>query len=86
MELRIKEVLKEQKITALSLADKIGIAQPSMSNIVNGKVAPSLDTLKKIADALEVPITELFEKPSSGNFTCPKCGTILRLNAEVAEK
>ena len=51
MKLRIKEVLKEKKVTALSLAEKIGIAQPSMSNIVNNKVTPSLDTIEKIANA-----------------------------------
>ncbi len=85
MNLRIKEVLKEQKVTAVSLAEKIGIAQPSMSNIVNGKVTPSLDTLERIADALAVNITDLFEKPASGNFTCPNCGASLRLTAEKVE-
>lgn len=85
MQLRIKDVLKEKKVTALSLAEKIGIAQPSMSNIVNNKVTPSLDTVEKIADALGVPITELFEAPAAGNFTCPNCGASLRLSAEVSE-
>ena len=49
MELRIKDVLKEKKVTVVSLAGMIGIAQPSMSNIVNGKSMPSLETLEKIA-------------------------------------
>lgn len=48
MELRIKDVLKEKKVTVVSLAGMIGIAQPSMSNIVNGKSMPSLETLEKI--------------------------------------
>ena len=82
MKLRIKEVLKEKKVTALSLAEKIGIAQPSMSNIVNNKVTPSLDTIEKIANALDVPVSELIDEPKAGNFTCPYCGTELRLTAE----
>lgn len=86
MKLRIKEVLKEKKVTAVSLAEQIGIAQPSMSNIANGKVTPSLDTLEKIAAALGVPVSELIDEPKAGNFTCPYCGTELRLTAEAVGK
>lgn len=65
MELRIKDVLKEKKVTVVSLAGMIGITQPNMSNIVNGKSSPSLETLEKIANALGVNITELFIPSSS---------------------
>ncbi len=82
MELRIKEILKEKKITAISLAEAVGMAQPSMSNIVNGKVMPSVETLEKVAVALGVPFTDLFEQPQQNVITCPKCGTRL----EVKEK
>ena len=68
MELRIKDVLKEKKVTVVSLAGMIGITQPNMSNIVNGKSAPSLETLERIANALEVDITELFAPSSSGGI------------------
>ena len=39
-----------------------------MSNIVNGKSTPSLETLEKIANVLEVDITELFTPSSSGGI------------------
>ena len=68
MELRIKDVLKEKKVTVVSLAGMIGITQPNMSNIVNGKSTPSLETLEKIANVLEVDITELFTPSSSGGI------------------
>ena len=68
MELRIKDVLKEKKVTVVSLAGMIGITQPNMSNIVNGKSTPSLETLEKIANALGVDITELFAPSSSGGI------------------
>lgn len=76
MNLRIKEVLKERKITVVSLAGSVGMAQPSMSNIVNGKTMPSLETLEKIANAIGCPVTELFEQPKTGtaSLTCPHCG------------
>lgn len=56
MKLRIKEVIKEKKFTVVALAGAIGITQPNMSNIVNGKSTPSLETLEKIATALGVEI------------------------------
>lgn len=68
MDLRIKEVQKEKKITVVELAGIVGVAQPTMSNLVNGKTTPSLETLQKIADALGVNITELFA-PKSDDFT-----------------
>lgn len=84
MELRIKDVLKEKKVTVVSLAGMIGIAQPSMSNIVNGKSMPSLETLDKIANALDVPVTELFEQPKTGtaSLSCPHCGKSINIKAE----
>lgn len=84
MKLRIKEVCKEKKVTIISLAASIGIAQPSMSNIANDKVTPSLETLEKIASALNISITELFEQPKkdSLNFACPHCGNPINLKVE----
>lgn len=84
MELRIKEVLKEKKVTAVALAGMIGMTQPNMSNIVNGKSMPSLETLDKIANALDVPVTELFEQPKSDtvSLSCPHCGKSINIKAE----
>lgn len=83
--LRIKEVLKEKGKTIQLLSDEVGITYANMNNIVNEKSTPSLPTLQKIAEALQVPIVELFEPqvmPDSNIITCPKCGTRL----EVKEK
>lgn len=84
MELRIKDVIKEKKVTVVALAGMIGITQPNMSNIVNGKSMPSLETLEKIASALGVPVTELFEQPKSdiARLTCPHCGKNINIKAE----
>ena len=70
--LRIKEILKEKGIYQKDLSEKIGVAEISLSRSINGN--PSLDTLQKIADALNVPISELFERPESDTITCPNCG------------
>lgn len=63
MKNRIKEIISERPgLTVAGLAKKVGITQPNMSNIVNGKTNPSLETLEKIALALNVEIVELFEE------------------------
>lgn len=84
MELRIKDVIKEKKVTVVALAGTIGITQPNMSNIVNGKSMPSLETLEKIANALNVPVTELFEQPKSDitQITCPHCGKNINIKVD----
>lgn len=85
---RIKEILKEigtkeNGLTSISaLATKAGVTQPTLSNIVNNNATPTTDTLQKIADALNVHISELFERPDDNVFRCPKCGTTL----EIKEK
>lgn len=65
MNTRIKEILQEKKMTVSVLADTIGITRANMSNIVNGKTNPKMETLKKIADALKVKLSDLFEKKES---------------------
>lgn len=62
MSLRIKEICKNKGLTLGELADKMSIKRESLSRAINGK--PNLDTLEKIAGALGVKITDLFEDAS----------------------
>lgn len=63
MELRIKELIKDKGTTIQNIADVIGINRVTLSNSINGN--PTLETLEKIANALGVPVTELFDKSSN---------------------
>lgn len=75
MILRIKDIAKAKKMTIKSLAEKVGITQPNMSNIVNEKTMPSIQTLQNVADVLDVHISELFVNPdNSTSIICPNCG------------
>ena len=67
MNLRIKEVIKEKGMTITELADKMGINRVNLSNMVNGN--PTVETLTKIATALNVPITELFSAGTNEELT-----------------
>ena len=58
--LRLKEVLKEKKVTGKELADMVGVSQPAISEFVNNKSHPRPELLLKIAAALDVDLRELF--------------------------
>lgn len=54
---------KLRGLTQIDLAERANISRTHISNIEapNGTTSVSLDTLFDIADALEVPIKELFD-------------------------
>lgn len=88
MKARIKEIMQEKGVSSVVLAEKIGVSKVTVSNLINNKTMPSLKTMEDIANALEVPMWQLFassEEVGGNTFTCPKCGTRLKL-VEDTEK
>jgi len=89
---RIKELIKEKGYTQAEFAEKLQISRVGLSQLINGK--PSYPTLEKIADALNVPMWQLFASPKEvqqrkgeeeAGITCPNCGERIpvRMNVEV---
>lgn len=71
--LKIKDILKEKNLTQGDLADKLGISRMAVVKILAGN--PTVETLQKIADTLEVHISELFVNPDKQTtINCPNCG------------
>jgi len=58
--LRIREILKEKKISGKELAGLVNITEASVSTILSGKTFPKSKLLLKIADVLNVDVKELF--------------------------
>lgn len=92
-ELRIKEVCKEKGVKVMDLSTMIGVSQTNTSNIINGKVNPSLETLEKIATALNVPMWQLFASPEEiqpqsdgASITCPNCGKEFEVELKAKER
>ena len=79
MTLRVKEVSKAQGVSITKLAELVGITQPNMSNIANGKTSPSLDLLERIAGALGVSVPELFAPQPTNTITCQHCGKLIKV-------
>ena len=79
MNLRVKEICKQQGITIGDLADRMQMQRESLSRAINGN--PTLETLKRIAGALGVSITDLFEPASSFTALIDDNGTLYRVNS-----
>ncbi len=58
MTLRIKEILKEKKLTQIDLAKELGVTKMGVNKLINGN--PTVETLQKIATILEVDVKDLF--------------------------
>lgn len=81
--MRIREILKEQGITTKELAEKMGISQSALNQNISGN--PSVRILSNIANALNVPIWQLFADPTEIQakvntfIICPHCGREIQI-------
>ena len=57
----ISAIRREIKKTQAEIAEKVGIDTVSLSRIERGNVTPSIATLSRIADTLDVPLGRLFD-------------------------
>ena len=81
---RIKEILKEKKLTLNELADRLGVSRQALSKQVKGIML--VETAEKIAAMLDVPLWQLFASPDEvrgsgtvGTVRCPHCGKRYKL-------
>lgn len=86
--MRIKDVLKEKRITQQMLADKMNVSLSAVKQMVSAN-SLTTTTLEKIATALDVPIWQLFVsedevRPASDEVEvrCPKCGSPIHIKVE----
>lgn len=55
------KLLRERKVEVYSFASSIGMSKQQLSDYANNRFIMSLKTAKNIADALDVPIDDLYE-------------------------
>ncbi|HLE15695.1 MAG TPA: helix-turn-helix domain-containing protein [Anaerolineales bacterium] len=73
---RLRELRQERGKSMRSLARTSGLSTNALSMIERGRTSPSVSTLYKLADALEVPITAFFraEPPRQQVVYCQASG------------
>ena len=91
MELRVKEITKSKGLTMQQLSEKLGDTRDTLTRNVNGN--PTIETLSKIATALEVPIWQLLASPeevqlpsNAHSIKCPHCGNEFPVSVNVELK
>ena len=89
--MRIKRAIKESGSSVGELAQKMGVARQTISRQINGANI-TVETVQKIADALGLPVGQLFDQtpqpPTADHnvVTCPHCGAKLVINLSVSDK
>lgn len=79
MDLRVKEICKSKGMLMEQLAENLGVTRVTLTRNINGN--PTIETLEKIANALSVSITELFESNSGFTALIDNNGTLYRVNS-----
>ena len=89
MNLRIKEVIKEEGLSVQEVADRMGISRVGLSQHLNGN--PSVEVIDRIAQAMNVPVWRFFAskeeivEQDKNTITCPKCGARFVLEEKEEE-
>lgn len=66
--MRISKVIKEHGFTIQQVADAIGLQRSSLANTIGGN--PTVETMRKIADAIGCSIADFFaDESKEKNFT-----------------
>lgn len=64
---RIRAARKAKGMTQEDLAESIGAARPSISNWENNKVKPDSESLSKLAEILDIPLSHLLDDDGKDN-------------------
>lgn len=56
---RIRELREAKGLTITEVAQRAGTERPNVSRLEHGRHLPSLDTIERLAEALEVPVAAL---------------------------
>jgi transcriptional regulator with XRE-family HTH domain len=65
---RLKELRESKELSQSDIEERTGLLRPYISRVENGHTVPAVETLEKLARALEVPMYQLFhdgEAPAS---------------------
>ncbi len=64
---RVKIIMQAKQLKLADVAQRCSLPPSNLSSIINGKRNPTLDTLDRLATALEVPTWHLLTEPAAGS-------------------
>ena len=63
MKILLGEIMYKKNISVRQLSLMTGISKSTISNIANGTYSPKMENMKKLAKALKIRISDLYESP-----------------------
>lgn len=85
-----ESLLKEKGITKTAFSEMLGIKKQNLNSLTKN---PTMETMRKFASALEVPMWQLFVSKKDvigeieGNYIrCPKCGHEFEVEVKITMK
>ena len=57
---KLREIREAKKMSQVEISEATGLVQPYVSRVENGHTVPAIETLEKLARALECPLYQLF--------------------------
>jgi transcriptional regulator with XRE-family HTH domain len=64
---KLRAIRKDRRLTLQQVADAAGLSKAFVSQIESGTANPSLASLKRVGNALEIPLAALFEDEPNGS-------------------
>ena len=64
---RLRVLREQKKFSQGEIEKRTGLLRCYLSRVENGHTIPSLDTLSKIAGAMELPLSQFFSEPGHSN-------------------
>jgi len=65
---RLKYFREKKGLSVYALAQRCGLTRSFISKVEKGQASPSISSLKKITNSLEIPINSLFEDKNSSDI------------------
>jgi transcriptional regulator with XRE-family HTH domain len=59
--MKLREIRKSKGVTITALAEAAGVAQVTIWRLETGRRSGTVDVLRRLAAALEVPLEQLFD-------------------------
>lgn len=69
VKLRLRQIFKQKHVTQAVIAKRLGVSTMTVSGWTTGRHFPTIETLDRISEMLDVPITEFFDTAPRGEIT-----------------
>ncbi|GHV30633.1 hypothetical protein FACS1894177_03550 [Bacteroidia bacterium] len=80
--LQIDSIIKEQGVEITELAKRLGVSRQTVHYYIRQGNKNSIETLDKIALAIDIQTSDFFEQTNNGKIVCPHCGHELSVKIE----